>query len=130
MDTGGCLPVSRLLRLTARKSESFTPMRRQFARLVACACQRSRRRADESAAFEHVERSRPLADEVRRRLEAGAPADAAAREKRDLVVAEVPRGRFGDVPRVGVPIAVGHVAEHQQDLAVGEITEPQWKIMA
>ena len=35
--------------------------------------------ADEPARREHVERPRPLADEMRRRLEPGAPAHAAAR---------------------------------------------------
>src|SRR5437764_1412878 len=44
--------------------------------------------AHEAAARQHVERTGPLADEVRRRLEPGAPADAAAREERDLLVAE------------------------------------------
>ena len=34
---------------------------------------------------EHVERARPLADEVRRRLEPRAPADAAARQQRDAL---------------------------------------------
>ena len=51
---------------------------------------------------EHVERARPLADEVRRRLEARRPVDAAGREQRDLLVAEEPRGRLGGVARVGV----------------------------
>ena len=53
-------------------------------------------------AVEDVEGACTLPDEMRRRLEAGAPADPAAREERYLVVAEVPRGCFGDVPRVGV----------------------------
>ena len=39
---------------------------------------------------------------MRRGLEARAPADAAAREERYPVVAEEPRGRFGDVSRVRV----------------------------
>ncbi len=38
---------------------------------------RGRGRADEAAALEHVERPGALADEVRRRLEAGGPVDAA-----------------------------------------------------
>src|SRR5207248_11199387 len=42
--------------------------------------ERRRRRADETAGREHVERARPLADEVRRRLEPRAPVDAAARQ--------------------------------------------------
>ena len=59
-------------------------------------------RADETAGGEDVEGASPLADEMRRGLEARAPADAAAREERDAVVAEEPRGRFGDVPCVRV----------------------------
>ena len=59
-------------------------------------------RADEAARGEHVERASPLADEMRRRLEPRAPADAAARQERDAVVAEEPAGRLGDVPRVRV----------------------------
>ena len=39
---------------------------------------------------------------MRRWLEPRAPADAAAREERYPVVAEEPRGRFGDVPCVRV----------------------------
>jgi hypothetical protein len=39
--------------------------------------------ADQAAPSEHVERPGALADEVRRRLQAGAPADAAAGEERD-----------------------------------------------
>ena len=61
-----------------------------------------RRRADEAAAREHVERARALADEVRRRLEAGFPADAAARHRADELVAEEPRRGLGDVARVDV----------------------------
>src|SRR5438477_11161220 len=49
--------------------------------------------AHEPAGREHVERARPLADEVRRRLEAGLPADAAARQQRDPRLAEAPRRR-------------------------------------
>ena len=60
------------------------------------------RNDDEPAALEHVERARPLADEVRRRREARVPADAAARQKRDALRAEVPAGGLGEVARVGV----------------------------
>ena len=59
-------------------------------------------RADEAAGGEDVEGASPLADEMRRGLEARAPADAAAREERYQVVAEKPRGRFCDVSRVRV----------------------------
>ena len=52
--------------------------------------------------LEHVERARALADEVRRRLEAGVPADAAARQQRDALRPEEPRRRLGEVARVGV----------------------------
>ena len=64
--------------------------------------ERGRGGGDEAAAREHVERARPLADEVRRRLEAGAPADAAARQERDALGADEPAGRLGEVARVGV----------------------------
>ena len=64
--------------------------------------QRDRRRADEPAAGEHLQGARPLADEVRRRLEPGAPVDAAGREERDLVLAQEPRRGLGGVPGVGV----------------------------
>jgi hypothetical protein len=39
---------------------------------------------------------------VRRRIETGAPADAAAREQPDLIVAEEPTGGLGRVACVGV----------------------------
>ena len=64
--------------------------------------ERGRGSADEPARSEDVERPCALADEVRRRLEAGVPADAAARQQRDLLVAEVPRRRLRGVPGVGV----------------------------
>ena len=64
--------------------------------------ERGRRGADEPAAREHVERAGPLADEVRRRLEPGAPADAAARQQPDALGAEEPARRLGRVARVGV----------------------------
>ena len=63
---------------------------------------RGRRGGDEAAGGEDVERAGALADEVRRRLEAGAPANAAARQERDAIVAEKPGGRLGRVARVGV----------------------------
>src|SRR5207237_901706 len=52
-------------------------------------------RADEPASGEHVERARPLAHEVRRRLEPGLPTHAAAREQCDLIVAAEPGGGLG-----------------------------------
>ena len=58
--------------------------------------------ADEAAGREDVESACPLSDEVRRRLEARAPAHAAAGEERDAVVAEEPGRGLGDVARVGV----------------------------
>ena len=61
-----------------------------------------RRRADEPAGREHLERTRALADEVRRRLEPGAPAHAARRQERHLVVADEPAGGLRGVARVGV----------------------------
>ena len=64
--------------------------------------ERGRRRADEPAACEHVERARPLADEVRRRLEPGAPAHTAARQQCDPLGADEPAGRVGRVTCVRV----------------------------
>ena len=63
---------------------------------------RGRRGRDEAAGGEDVERPGPLTDEVRRRLEPGAPTNAAARQERDAVVTEEPGGRLGRVARVGV----------------------------
>ena len=63
---------------------------------------RERRGADEPAVCEHVERAGPLADEVRRRLEPRADADAARREERDPVLADEPADRLGRVAGVGV----------------------------
>ncbi len=64
--------------------------------------ERVRGRADEPAAGEHVERARPLADEMRRRLEPGLPVDAAAGHEADQLVSDEPRRRLGRVARVGV----------------------------
>jgi hypothetical protein len=61
---------------------------------------RSRRGADESALLEHVERPRPLSDEVRRRREPRLPGDAAARQQPDHVVAEEPARSLGGITRV------------------------------
>ena len=63
---------------------------------------RGRRRADEPARREHVEGTRPLADEMRRRLEPRAPANAAARQQRDPLLAEEPARPLGRVAGVGV----------------------------
>ena len=64
--------------------------------------ERGRRGGDEAAGREHVECACSLADEMRRRLEPRAPADAAARQQRDVVGADEPARRLGDVARVGV----------------------------
>ena len=64
--------------------------------------ERGRRRADEPARGKDVQRPRPLADEVRRRLEAGAPLDAAARQQRDALLAEQPARRLGGIAGVRV----------------------------
>ena len=50
-------------------------------------------RAHEATPLQHVERAGALADQVRRRLEAGAPVDAARGEESYLLVAEEPGGR-------------------------------------
>ena len=64
--------------------------------------ERGRRDADEAAGGEDVERPRPLADEVRRRREAGVPADAPARKQRDALLADEPSGALGEVASVRV----------------------------
>ncbi len=63
---------------------------------------RMRRRTDEAAACEHGERTSALADEVRRRLEAGLPANTSRRQIADRLFAEEPRCRLGRVARVRV----------------------------
>ena len=60
------------------------------------------RRADEAAAGKYRQSARSLADQMRRRLETGLPADAAARQEPDLLLAEEPGGRLGGVAGVGV----------------------------
>ena len=86
-------------RLVARREiEPCRPRRRRRRELG----DRRRRRAHEPPGGEHVERPGPLADQVRRRLEPGLPADAAAREERDALVPQVPGRRLGGVARVGV----------------------------
>ena len=64
--------------------------------------ERRRGCADEASRREHVERPRPLADEVRWRLEPGAPAHSAAGQERDVLVAEEPARGLGCVARIGV----------------------------
>ncbi len=64
--------------------------------------ERPRRRADEPAAGEHVQRPRTLADQVRRGLESRLPGDATARQQPDRVLAEEPGGGLGRVARVRV----------------------------
>src|SRR6266542_3064220 len=59
-------------------------------------------RADESAARQDVEGAGPLADEVRRRLEARLPPHAAARQVADALLADEPAGSLGRVARIGV----------------------------
>src|SRR5262249_57027616 len=60
------------------------------------------RGADEPARGVNVQRASPLADEVRRWLEARGPGHAAARKECDLLVAQVPGRGFRDVPGVSV----------------------------
>ena len=59
-------------------------------------------RADEPAARQHVERTRPLAHEMRRRLQPRVPFDAAAGHEADTLLAEEPGGRLGGVARVRI----------------------------
>ena len=90
-------------------------LRTRFGRRHALG-ERGGGRADEAAGGEDVEGASPLADEMRRGLEARAPADAAAREERYPVVAEEPRGRFGDVS--GVRVLGGQDDERSAELLV------------
>ena len=64
--------------------------------------QGSRRDDDEAALLEHLERGDPLADEVRRRPEAGVPADTAARQQCDAILAQEPPRRLREISGVGV----------------------------
>ena len=64
--------------------------------------ERRRRGADEPALREHVEGAGSLANEVRRRLEAGAPAHAATRQQCDAVGADEPTRSVGRVAGVRV----------------------------
>jgi hypothetical protein len=61
---------------------------------------------------------------VRRRLEARAPADAAARQEGDLRVAEEPGGGLRDVARVGV---LGREHDERAGKLFVERGEQQWK---
>ncbi len=56
----------------------------------------------EPAARENGQCARSLADEVRRRLEAGFPPHAARGHVADDVLSEEPRCRLGGVARVGI----------------------------
>src|SRR5215213_7353161 len=64
--------------------------------------ERRSRRADEAAGGEDCQRPRALADEVRRRLETRAPADAATRQQPNALLAEEPARALGRIPRVRV----------------------------
>jgi hypothetical protein len=64
--------------------------------------ERRRGRAHEPAGGQDVERPGPLADQVRRRLEAGVPAHASARQQRDPFLAQEPGRGLGDVACVAV----------------------------
>ena len=76
-----------------------------------------RRGAHEAAAREHLERTRPLAHEVRRRLEPAPPAHAARREQADPLLAEVPAGALGRIPRLRV------VGEHADERTAASLVE-------
>ena len=64
--------------------------------------ERDRRGAHEAAGGEDIECPRALPDEVRRGFQARLPADAAAREQRHAVVAQVPGRCLGRIARIGV----------------------------
>jgi hypothetical protein len=61
-----------------------------------------RGRTHESAARENGQRTRPFADEVRRGLEPGLPANAARRHVADDVFSEEPGSGLGGIARVSV----------------------------
>ena len=63
-------------------------------------CERACGREHDTAVVEDVERPRSLADEVRRRLQARLPADAAAREEPDPARIDVPADGLRRVARV------------------------------
>jgi hypothetical protein len=65
-------------------------------------CERDSGGADEPAGGEHLQCSRALADEMRRRLETRPEADAPAREERDPLVAEKPGGSLGRISCIRV----------------------------
>ena len=77
----------------------------------------SRGDADEPAAGEHVERSCTLADEVRRRPQARAERDAAARHEGDGSSVDEPGRRLGGVARVLV------VGKHAQQACPAPLVE-------
>ena len=64
--------------------------------------ERDCRDAHETALRQDVERAGALTDEMRRRFEAGFPTDTAARQERDLFLAEKPGGCFRHVARIRV----------------------------
>ena len=84
--------------LADRQPDRLRPVERRRHALREC----GGRRADEAAAGEDVECPSPLADEMRRRLEARAPVDAAARQQGDVLGTEEPPGRLGRVAGVRV----------------------------
>jgi hypothetical protein len=82
------------------------------------------RRAHEPASGEDLERPRALADEVRRRLEPGAPVDAAARQQRHALVAQEPARPVGRVARIRVLRQKAHQAAAQ---LLVESREHEWQ---
>ncbi len=110
---------------TGLQLERSRPRRRRRHALGDRACGG----ADDPAAGEHLERAGALPDEVGRRLEPRLPGDAAAREVADDLVAEIPRGRLGRVPCVGVlgqqaderpPEALVKCREHHRQRGLGD----------
>jgi hypothetical protein len=84
--------------LTGSDANRLRPRIRRRHRLR----QRSGRGADETPRCEHIQRAGPLADEVRRGLETGAPMHTAAWQQRNAFVAEEPRGTLRGVARVRI----------------------------
>jgi hypothetical protein len=105
-----CVDAGLLARPKAQRLGPLVARRHAFG-------ERRGRDADDAARGEHVEGAGALAHEVRRRLKARVPADAAARQVRDVAVAAEPADRLGEVARVRV------LRQHDDELAVEPLVQ-------
>jgi hypothetical protein len=85
---------------------------------------RRRRHDDQPAAVLDVERTRTLADEVRRRPQPGVPADTTAGQQCDALGPEVPPRRLREVPRIRV---FGDEDDQRSAELVVQRRDDQWK---